>query len=74
MDVLYEPTLAALESTYACHRYWSCADQPGLLQRLAPDCRIVVTSGSRGISAAEMGQLPKLELAACSAAVLVRAG
>ena len=65
MDVLYEPTLAELESTYDCHRYWSASDQPALLKRLAADCRIVVTSGSRGISAAEMAQLPKLELVAC---------
>ena len=65
MDVLYEPTLAELESTYACHRYWSAADQRQLLKRMAADCRIVVTSGARGISGAEMAQLPKLELVAC---------
>ncbi len=65
MDVIYGPTLAALESTYECHRYWSASDQTALMQQVATDCSLVVTSGSRGISATEMAQLPKLAMVAC---------
>jgi hydroxypyruvate reductase len=65
MDVIYGPTLAALESAYTCHRYWTAPDKAALMKQLAPDCKIVVTSGSRGIGAADMAQLPKLELVAC---------
>jgi hydroxypyruvate reductase len=65
MDAIYVPTLAALEATYTCHRYWTAPDKAALMQQLAPNCKIVVTSGSRGIGASEMQQLPKLELVAC---------
>jgi hydroxypyruvate reductase len=65
MDTLYGPTLAALDAAYACHRYWTAPDQAALMKQLAADCKIVVTSGSRGIAGAEMAQLPKLELVAC---------
>lgn len=65
MGPMHEPTLKTLESTYNCHRYWTAADKPALIKKLAGDCKVVVTNGGRGITAAEMTQLPKLELVAC---------
>ena len=65
MGPFYQPKLDELEAAYACHRYWSSEDRPGLVARLAPDCEIVVTNGGRGITADEMKMLPKLKLVAC---------
>jgi D-3-phosphoglycerate dehydrogenase len=47
------------------HRLWDAADPAALLAGLADRLEIVVTTGSRGITAAEMAQLPRLKLVAC---------
>lgn len=65
MGPMHEPTLATLEANYACHRLWTAADKPALFKQLADSCQVVVTNGSRGISAAEMAQLRKLQLVDC---------
>ena len=65
MAPLYEPTLNELEATYTCHRYWTAADRAALMRELAGSCKVVVTNGGRGISGAEMAQLPQLELVSC---------
>ena len=51
MCALYPPTQKRLEETYHVHRLWEAADREALIARLAPDLRVVVTSGGRGIDA-----------------------
>ncbi|MFT3799901.1 MAG: 2-hydroxyacid dehydrogenase [Burkholderiaceae bacterium] len=65
MGPLFAPTQNELESTFDCHRLWEAADKPALLRSLADRCRIVVTSGGRGIKADEMRLLPQLALVSC---------
>ena len=52
MSSLYEPTNKALDEKYTVHRYWAESDKDGLLARVAPNCRVVVTSGGRGVEGA----------------------
>lgn len=65
LTALHGPTQAALEAHYTVERLWSAPDRAALLARLAPVCRIAVTSGSQGIDAATMAALPGLRLVAC---------
>ncbi len=65
MGPIYQPKLEQLESTYACHRYWSSEDREALVASLAQHCEIAVTNGGRGMSAEEMDKLPRLRLIAC---------
>ncbi|MCM5570719.1 2-hydroxyacid dehydrogenase [Burkholderiaceae bacterium FT117] len=65
MAPLYGPTQQALESRYTVHRLWEAPDAGALLASLADGCRVVVTTGGKGIDAATMAKLPKLELVAC---------
>jgi len=65
MAPLYGPTQQALESRYVVHRLWEAPDAGALLASLADGCRVVVTTGGKGIDAATMAKLPKLELVAC---------
>ncbi len=65
MAPLYPPTQQELESRWTVRRLFEAADADALLDELAADCRVVVTTGGRGIDAAAMARLPKLELVAC---------
>ena len=65
MGPLYGPTMAELESRWPCRRLWEAPDKAALIAQMAPDCQVVVTNGGRGITAAEIDQLPKLELVSC---------
>lgn len=65
MCPLYEPTQRELESTFEVHRYFGPDGGAAVLDALADRCRIAVTSGGRGIEAAVMERLPRLELVSC---------
>ena len=65
MCALYPPTQKRLEKTYHVHRLWEAADREALIARLAPDLRVVVTSGGRGIDAATLAKLPAVKLVSC---------
>ena len=65
MCPLDPPTQRRLEETYQVHAHWKAADPQALLQQVAPVCRVVVTSGGRGIDAATLAQLPQVELVSC---------
>ena len=65
MAPLYPPTQQELESRWTVRRLFEAADADALLDELAADCRVVVTTGGRGIDAAAMARLPKLALVAC---------
>ena len=65
MCPLYPPTQRRLEETYRVHAYWTAPDPEGLLQRLAPTCRVVVTSGGRGIDGATLSKVPLVKLVSC---------
>ena len=65
MCPLYAPTQRRLEETYNVHAYWTAKDPQALLEALAPTCRVVVTSGGRGIDAATLAKLPQVKLVTC---------
>ena len=65
MCALYPPTQKRLDETYHVHRLWEAADREALIARLAPDLRVVVTSGGRGIDAATLAKLPAVKLVSC---------
>jgi len=65
MAPLHAPTQRELESRWTVHRFWESKDRDALLGSLAGDCRVVVTTGGRGIDAATMSRLPKLALVSC---------
>ncbi len=65
MAPIFPPTIAQLEAVYHVHRYWESSDQPGLLASLKDKCQAVATSGSSGITAAQIAALPKLKVIAC---------
>jgi len=62
MAALHAPTQASLEASYEVHRFWCAEDPSALLTQLASSCRVVVTGGSRGLDAATMAALPRLQL------------
>ena len=65
MSPLYAPTQRRLEQTYQVHALWTAPDPQALIQRVAPTCRVVVTSGGRGIDAATLAKLPQVKLVSC---------
>lgn len=65
MAPLHGPTQKKLESGHTVHRLWEAPDADALLASLADRCRVVVTTGGKGVSAATMAKLPKLALVAC---------
>ncbi len=65
MAPLHAPTQRELESRWTVHRFWESTDRDALFANLARDCRIVVTTGGRGIDAATMARLPNLALVSC---------
>jgi lactate dehydrogenase-like 2-hydroxyacid dehydrogenase len=65
MAPLYPPTQQELESRWTVRRLWEAEDQNALLASLTDSCRAVVTTGGRGIDAATMDRLSKLELVSC---------
>lgn len=65
MSPMYAPKQRELEASYDCRLHWESADPAALLAQLAPQCEIVVTTGARGLTAAEMTALPRLKLVAC---------
>jgi lactate dehydrogenase-like 2-hydroxyacid dehydrogenase len=65
MCPLYAPTQRRLEETYQVHPLWTAPDQDALIRQVAPTCRVVVTSGGRGIDAATLAKLPHVKLVSC---------
>nr|MBA3478449.1 2-hydroxyacid dehydrogenase [Lautropia sp.] len=65
MCPLYAPTQRRIEQTYHVHAYWTDADPEALLKRIAPTCKVVVTSGGRGIDGATLAKLPQVRLVSC---------
>ena len=65
MAPIYPPTVAQLDATYTMHRYWESKDKSALLASLKDRCVAVATSGSSGITAAEIAALPKLKIIGC---------
>lgn len=65
MAPLHGPTQEKLESRHTVHRLWEAPDAGALIASLADTCRVVVTTGGKGIDAATMARLPKLALVAC---------
>jgi lactate dehydrogenase-like 2-hydroxyacid dehydrogenase len=65
MTGLYEPIQKELESRWPCVRLWEAADPAAAMAALAGRCKVVVTTGGRGLRAEEMDRLPGLELVSC---------
>ena len=65
MCPLYPPTQRRLEETYQVHPLWTAKDQDALIKAVAPTCRVVVTSGGRGIDGATLAKLPRVKLVTC---------
>ncbi len=65
MCPLYAPTQRRLEGSYRVHPFWNAPAPDALLERIAPTCRVVVTSGGRGIEAATLAKLPNVKLVSC---------
>ena len=65
MCPLYAPTQRRLEETYQVHKLWTASDPEALIRQVAPTCRVVVTSGGRGIDAATLAKLPAVKLVSC---------
>lgn len=59
---MYPPTLAELEATYTAHRLWSAEDKEALLASVADKVTAVASSNPRGIDAATIAKLPRLEV------------
>lgn len=64
MGPLLPAVMDTLESTYTVHRHWEADDGDALVERIAGDCRGVVTDGGRGVSKAVLEKLPKAEIVA----------
>jgi lactate dehydrogenase-like 2-hydroxyacid dehydrogenase len=65
MCPLYPPTQRRLEQTYQVHPLWTAKDADALINAVAPACRVVVTSGGRGIDGATLAKLPQVKLVSC---------
>ncbi len=65
MCPLYAPTQRRIEETYRVHAYWTAADPQALLKEIAPTCKVVVTSGGRGIDGATLAKIPQVKLVSC---------
>jgi lactate dehydrogenase-like 2-hydroxyacid dehydrogenase len=65
LRAFYEPTVAALERDYVVHKLWRASDPAAFIREVAPNVRVVVTNTTRGLSADEIAQFPRLELIAC---------
>jgi len=65
MCPLYAPTQRRIEEAYHVHAYWTDPDPEALLKRIAPTCKVVVTSGGRGIDGATLAKLPQVRLVSC---------
>jgi hydroxypyruvate reductase len=64
---IHPPTRQYFFDHYTVHKLWEAADQQAMLAELADRIDTVVTTGGRGMTAAEMRLLPKLKLIACFA-------
>ncbi len=60
--------MAALETSYALHRYDTALDKAAVLAAAGPVCRAIVTNGHASLTREMLAQLPKLEIVACSSA------
>ncbi len=65
MCPLYAPTQRRLEETYRVHALWTAPEPEALFKEIAPTCRVVVTSGGRGIDGATLAKLPQVKLVSC---------
>ncbi|MGE5094049.1 MAG: 2-hydroxyacid dehydrogenase [Betaproteobacteria bacterium] len=64
MGPFYAPKLAELERRFTAHKLWLEKDRDAYLASVAERITAVASSGARGIDAATMDKLPKLELIA----------
>ena len=63
MCPLHKPTQERLEDTYPrTRRLYAEADKAALIEKLAPTCEVIVTSGGVGIDAATLDRMPKVRL------------
>src|SRR5207249_3253585 len=65
MGPIHAPTMAELESLYTVHKLWLASDRKAFIEKLADRIEVAVTSGGRGMSAAEIEAFPALKLIAC---------
>ncbi|MFC0134742.1 hypothetical protein CR105_22270 [Massilia eurypsychrophila] len=58
--------MARLDDEFTCHHLWQAAgpQQDSFLRQVAPDVRGVFTTGTVGITAAQVAQLQALEIVA----------
>ena len=64
MGPLLPAVMDTLERDYTVHRHWEADDGDALVERIAGDCRGVVTDGGRGVSTAVLEKLPNAEIVA----------
>jgi len=61
---MFGPTLKALDEAYETHKLWLAPDKEAFFATVAGRCRAAATTGGRGMDAALMARLPKLEMIA----------
>jgi lactate dehydrogenase-like 2-hydroxyacid dehydrogenase len=57
--------MAELEAAYRLVHLWRAADPESLIDEVATEIQAVVSSGERGLSAALIERMPRLEIVAC---------
>jgi D-3-phosphoglycerate dehydrogenase len=57
--------MAELEAAYRLVHLWRAADPESLIDEVAAEIQAVVSSGERGLSAALIERMPRLEIVAC---------
>jgi hydroxypyruvate reductase len=62
---IYAATMAELESRYTVHKAWLAQNPAAFFATISSRIEVVVTSGGRGMTAAEIAALPRLKLIAC---------
>ncbi|MFO1070620.1 MAG: 2-hydroxyacid dehydrogenase [Geminicoccaceae bacterium] len=57
--------MAQLEAAYTLHHLWQAADPEKLLDEVGPRIRAAVSTGEKGLTAAQIAKLPRLEIVSC---------
>ncbi len=68
MSTLRPFALDRLAEEFVVHRYDTANDKDALLQEVGADCRAVIINGKDTLGQAQLSQLPKLEIVACTSA------
>lgn len=64
MGPMYPPTMEALDAAFAVQRVWQAPDRDALLAAAAGRITAVASTAAKGVDAATMDKLPKLEVIA----------